>query len=442
MSGSRWPRTRWIGVSALALVVMLAWAGVADAGPRKQASAELLHFTADLTEAGTPLRPDFEHDSMWNGLGRGADGRIYLAASNHRQPGGNVAVYVFDPARRAMRSLGELKGISAAAGNWMAQESQHKVHTFLLPHADGSVYFASDDYEPTPFLRGAHLYRIKPGATDDTHGADVEDDAPPVVEDVSKTFPTLMTRDLEVIENTGDNAERSGVMIEYYGIKGISLNPAKPSLLYAMTYPEGHLIRVALDTGAMKVVGRSRRVNYIFHTDAAGRVTYGDGDEQSQQLLRYDPATDQTAVLAERLPPGDFGAIAASADGNTVFILIAEAKRVYRLDVPTGRVGHVAGLCGENRWRVYNLHLSPDDKNLYYVSNNNDRKTIRRVHIKSGLCREVLDIDALLGTRDLCFGGVGVWDDRGAFYAPVWTHPGDKDDLAILRAAVEQPPDE
>ncbi|MBX2851248.1 MAG: hypothetical protein KTR15_05840 [Phycisphaeraceae bacterium] len=61
------------------------------------------------------------------------------------------------------------------------------------------------------------------------------------------------------------------------------------------------------------------------------------------------------------------------------------------------------------------------------------------MHVKSGLCREELNIDKLLGTRNLCFGGVGVWDDRGSFYAPVWTFGDGEPDLAILKATVEEP---
>ena len=91
-------------------------------------------------------------------------------------------------------------------------------------------------------------------------------------------------------------------------------------------------------------------------------------------------------------------------------------------------------LCGTNWWRVFNLALSPNGRSLYYVSNNNSRSTIRAIDIATKKCSEVLDVNKLLGTRNLCFGGVDVWDGHGNFYAPVWTHQNRKgSDVALLQ---------
>ncbi|MEO0477583.1 MAG: hypothetical protein AAF085_16690, partial [Planctomycetota bacterium] len=178
----------------------------------------------------------------------------------------------------------------------------------------------------------------------------------------------------------------------------------------------------------------------IMYAAADGSLYYGDSDDQSQALKRYDPKTKETTTINDRLPPGEFGAIAPSPDGRDVYFLMAESKEVYRLDLKWGKVQFIKKLCGVNRWRLYNLHLSLDGDNAYYVSNNNDHSKLYRLHIKSGLCREELDIDELLGPRNLCFGGVGIWDDQGSFYAPVWTlREGEPEKLAILKATVEDP---
>jgi sugar lactone lactonase YvrE len=407
---------------------VLGFAFQAGAVPEPAPSAELLFLTDDKTATGTPLLPGFDNDSVWSALGRASNGRIYIAASNHQQPGGNVAIYRYDPATHELVTLGDIQAISSAVGNWMPGESQYKAHTFLLEHADGKLYFASDDHDPSPFLRGAHLYRIDP-TTD-------------AVEDYSQTTPFLMKQDLTVIPNTGQNAERSGIFIEYYGIKGIGLNPNAPDLLYAMTYPDGHLIQYRFSDGSMQVVGQSLRVSYAFYVSNVGDVYYTDVDATEQTLYKYDESEDTTSVIATGLPgadDGEIGAIAPEAGGRYVYFLLARAEQVYRLDTQLDQFSFFADLCGTNWWRTYNLHLSPDEQSLYFVSNNNDRSTLRRIDVATQTCSEVLDVDAVIGDRDLCFGGIGVWDADGHFYAPVWRSGGSTLEPALLKAKVEVP---
>ncbi len=356
-------------------------------------SAELIYFTVDGTEAGTPLLPGFSNHSVWSGLGVASNGRVYVAVSNHQQPEGNVGLYRYDPATDQMATLGDIKAISSAVGNWMPGESQHKVHTFLMEHADGHLYFASDDYDPLPFLRGAHLCRIDPVTK--------------LVEDYSQTTPFLMKQDLTVIAITGQNAERSGIFIETYGIKGIGLNPLAPDLLYAMTYPDGHLIKHRLSDGSMQVVSQSQRVSYAFHVSDVGDVYYSDVGQNSQTLYKYDESTDSTSVIASGLPgapDGEIRAIAPTADGRYVYFLLAGAQQVYRLDTQLDQFTFFADTGGTNWWRLYNLSLSPDEQSLYFVSNNN-QSTIRRIDVATQTSSAVLDVDALLGTHNLSFGG-------------------------------------
>lgn len=400
------------------MVVLLCLLGLVVApnvlpGPLRDPTAELIHFTDDTTAEGKPLRGDFLHDSVWCAMGRGPGGKVYVAVSNHEQPGGNVLLYAYDPAAGTLKALEDIQAVSTRIGNWREDESQHKVHTFLQTHADGKVYFASMSAKPSAVVRGSHLYRIDP-----------KDDS---IEDIT---PTLLK---------GHDLEDAGVLLPGQGIRGLALHPDQPDHLYAMAYPGGMIVRVNLKTGEVAEVSRSAHDNFVMYAGADGSLYYGDGDKQSQSLKRYDPQTQQTDTITDKLPAGEFGAIAPTPDGAGVLFLLAESKQVYRLDLTTRKVSFIKTLCGTNWWRLYNLHLSPDGDNAYYVSNNNDNKTIRRLHVNSGLCREVLNVDKLLGTRNLCFGGVGVWDDGGSFYAPVWTYGDGEADLAILKATVEEP---
>ena len=69
------------------------------------------------------------------------------------------------------------------------------------------------------------------------------------------------------------------------------------------------------------------------------------------------------------------------------------------------------------------------------MSNNNSRAAIWRAPVGGGKCVEVLDVEGLLGSRNLAFGGRNIWvGDR--FFTPVWTHEG-SNDLAILEVTVK-----
>ncbi len=388
-------------------------------------TARLIHLTVDGKAGSASLLPGFRTHSCWSGLGVSSRGDVYMTASNHLQSGGNAAICKYDPVADKISVLGDLKSISTAANNWMPGESQHKVHTFLMEHADGKIYLASDDYDPSPFLRGAHVYTIDP-ATDQ-------------VVDFSKTQPFLMTKNLNVIANTGKAEERSGVFIEFYGIKGLSLNPRAPGVIYAMTYPDGHLIRYDTGNGAMQVVGQSKPVSYVFYTDNSGNAYYAKESGSGLSLVKYELATGNTTVVKSFFLGIELGAIAPTQSGNIVYCLEAATQKIYRLDCSKDSFTEFTTVCGTNWWQLYNLSLSPDGRSLYFVSNNNDRSTIRKIDLATKQCSEFLDINALLGSRDLCFGGVNVWDDAGNFYAPVWTYP-DKSDLALLKVSTNDLP--
>jgi hypothetical protein len=216
-------------------------------------SAKVIHFTDDGSSVGDRLLPGFRHHSCWSGIGASSRGNIYIGASNHYQSSsgsgehGNVAMYKWDPVKEEMILLGDLRSVSENANNWMIGESQHKVHTFIIENADGKMYFATDDYYPSHFVRGSHVYTI-----------DIETDE---LEDYSKTQSYVMKRNFSVVENGSIASSTSGVFAEYYGIKGISLNPNYPEVLYAMTFSNpggvanpGYIIKHRIDSDFSTVI--------------------------------------------------------------------------------------------------------------------------------------------------------------------------------------------
>ena len=161
-----------------------------------------------------------------------------------------------------------------------------------------------------------------------------------------------------------------------------------------------------------------------------------------QTLYKYDDSSDSTSIVQAGLPGapnGEIGSIAPTADGRYIYFMLAATREVWRLDTHLDTFVFFANTCGTNYWRIYNLSLSPDEQSLYFVSNNNNFSTIRRIDVATGNCSQVLDVNTLLGSRDLSFGGTGVWDDDGYFYAPVWSFGSSPPDPALLKVKVEVP---
>lgn len=377
--------------------------------------ASLIHFTEDGTEAGAPLLPGFALHSVWSGMGKTRDGRIFVALSNHDEAAGNVALFELDPVRDRMVLLGDIRSVSMEASNWQADETQFKVHTFLQEHGDGLVYFGS---MPTNFPageRGGHLYRMNPKT-----GA---------IQDVSATAPKSLNA-------AGDVVNWGGVFAAEQGIKGIGLAPSEPGVLYLMLHDSGGLYRYGIEAGEIEKIGQSSSVSYVFHVDDAGDVYYlGGAGEETQDLLRFDAATGKTTALRSDLPMDEVGMIVPVPNGPEILLLLAKSKKIFRIDTVSETIRPEGKACGRNWWKLFNMSLSPDGSALYFVSNNNDNRLIWRKDLASGACSEVLDVNAVLGTRNLAFGGQQIWAAT-SFFTPVWTHEG-PNDVAILKITIE-----
>jgi len=400
-------------IRRLGVVGLLFVAPVAALG---EPTARLIHFTTDGTQEGAPLLPGFDLHSVWSGLGQTDDGTVYIAVSNHNEVSGNVAIFALDPGADQMRVLGDLKSVSLAAGNWDEGESQYKVHTFLQQAADGLIYFATMPSSSPEKDRGAHIYSLNP-QTDE-------------IRDVSAVAGFSVTR-------RGDVASGSGVVVQQLGIKGMGLHPDFPDVLYLMTYGNGALLRYDLRTGLFQVVGHSARVSYVFHVDAEGDVYYlGGAPGEEQGFLRYNAQTGETTTLVSGIAEDEeVGMIVPTANPDVILVLLAKSKEVFPVHTVNERRLRGGTSCGRNWWRLFNMAVSPDGKDVFFVSNNNDRSAIWRAPVGGGSCVEVLDVDGLLGSRNLAFGGQNIWVGD-SFYTPVWTHEGSRD-VAILEVTVK-----
>lgn len=409
----------WFGGGAIRtfqqglIVVFLIFAAPLEAGA--EPSARLIHFTTDGTAEAGPLLPGFVMHSVWSGMGQAEDGTIYIAVSNHDEVLGNVAIFALDPGADRMRFINDIKSVSEAVGNWREGEGQYKVHTFLERASDGRLYFATMPATKPAGRRGAHLYALDP-----------ETEA---IEDVSARAPVTVTRQAEIVPGRG-------VLLEELGIKGIGAHPEFTDMLYLMAHDNGALLRYDLRSGSVQAVGVSSSISYAFHVDEDGDVYYLGGlPDQPQSFLRYDAQTGETSVLVGGIAEDEeVGMIAQTANADIVLVLLAKSKEVFPIHTKNERRLRGGTSCGQNWWRLFNMAVSPDGKDVYFVSNNNSRAVIWRAPVGGGKCVEVLDVEGLLGSRNLAFGGRNIWvGDR--FFTPVWTHEG-SNDLAILEVTV------
>lgn len=379
-------------------------------------SARLIHFTVDGTKDGTPLLPGFALNSVWSAMGQADDGTIFVAVSNQDATAGNVALFALDPGAKAMRFVNDIKSVSEVAGNWLEGETQYKVHTFLERGSDGRLYFATMPAEDVSGQRGAHLYALDP-----------ETEA---IEDITATSPNAITRDGKIVAGRG-------VLLEELGIKGLGANPEFEEMLYLMAYDNGALLRYDLRSGTIAPIGLSPRVSYAFHVDAEGDVYYlGGARDQPQAFLYFDAQTGETTPLVSGISDDEeVGMIVPTANPDVILVLLAKSKEVFPIHTKNEKRLRGGTSCGQNWWRLFNMAVSPDGADVYFVSNNNSRAAIWRAPVGGGKCVEVLDVEGLLGSRNLAFGGRNVWvGDR--FFTPVWTHEG-SNDLAILEVNVE-----
>ncbi len=397
----------------LAMAVLV---GILHGAPSvAQVETKLIHFTVDGTTRTDLLLPDFTHHSVWSGLGQSNDGTLYVAVSDHKERAGNVAIFALDPEADRFRVLGDLRSVSKQAGNWEEDEGQYKVHSFLKQHSDGMLYFATMPSSKPERDRGGRIYSLDPNAD--------------VITDVSARGKFTMRRDGSVVPGTG-------VTVEGQGIKGLGLTPNLPDLLYLMTHDRGQLLKYNLRTGKMSEIGRSQRVAYVFHVANDGDVYYlGNSSDAAQSFLHYDFQTGVTSEVFGGVDPKDeVGMIARTSNPDVILVLLSKSKRVVPVHTGQNKVLRGGNTCGKNWWQLFNMTVSRDGRHIFFVSNNNDHSKIWRTPSGGGGCQLIADVNELLGSRNLAFGGQSLWQGN-SFFTPVWTHNGDND-LAILKVTL------
>jgi hypothetical protein len=111
------------------------------------------------------LPPSRNGVCIWGATGRDAEGRIWVGVSLDT-PGASAYLLQFDPETGAWQDRGTVVDQLRAAGLHHQGEGQNKIHSKIVPGADGWLYFASTDEEGESGESlprwGGHLWRTKP----------------------------------------------------------------------------------------------------------------------------------------------------------------------------------------------------------------------------------------------------------------------------------------
>ncbi len=120
-----------------------------------------------VRELSLPDLPDAK--GIWGATGRDSEGHIWVGVSAE-SPGHSAHLLEFDPQAAAWHDRGSVLDQLQAAGLYSQGEGQVKIHSKIVPGADGWLYFASMDEEGETIEGavprwGGHLWRVHP----DTH---------------------------------------------------------------------------------------------------------------------------------------------------------------------------------------------------------------------------------------------------------------------------------
>jgi len=117
-----------------------------------------------VRELGLP--PMHGANAIWGATGRGPRGRIWIGVSA-ASAGASARLLEYEPLAGAWHERGAVVERLKAAGLHREGESQVKIHSKIVPGADGWLYFASTDEAgevagTVPPRWGGHLWRIHP----------------------------------------------------------------------------------------------------------------------------------------------------------------------------------------------------------------------------------------------------------------------------------------
>jgi hypothetical protein len=422
---------------AAVFIFLLTFSFCGEAAGSGPYTFEKIHFTQDGTPTGTPLVSNFVWNSCWWALGNDDGGNIYVSISNHENyPKGNVAIFKYNPALNQMRFLNDLKSISTAAGNWLPTENQQKVHTRLIRGSNGRLYFATHDnsWGNLTDHRGTHIYAIE----NDT------------ITDLSKTATTYLNKAMQTVNGS------IGVHVENYGTIGMEMTPGRPSLLYGVTYGDGYLYRLNLETGDIKMIAKTGKGysdgiirNFAVSKSGNAYVPMRGSSPGDIRIYKYDNFA-QTWAYTGKSYADDFLAVkdfdksgwgmhVYTKDRDKVYYIAYDGK-VYRFTFDTEDLEYLGILEAKPNPRITNLILSDDEQHLYALVFRYEgihQNKFVEFNVRTSQVTTIKSNILTYGTRDLIYGGLAK-DKFGHAYMVGWQYENSSvENIALFKVKVE-----
>ncbi len=400
---------------------------------------EKIFFTQNGLPTGTPLVHDFEWSSCWFALGNDDSGNIYVAISNEIDPDGDVAIFKYDPVLNQMTFINDLKSVSTAAGNWLPNENQQKVHNRLLRGADGRLYFGThdDSWGTLTDHRGTHIYALG-----------------------SNSFTDLSASETQYLNSSMQTVQGNiGVHVQNYGTIGMEMTRGTPRLLYGVTYGDGYFYRLNLDTGDIKMIahtgqGYSTGIirNFALDTNGSAYVPMQGTNAGNIRIYKYDNTAGtwaytgkfftDTHFLAGEDPDKSGWRLHVYTQAGDMVYFIAYDGSIYRLTFATLSLQYLGVLEPDPNPTVSDLILSDDEHHLYALvyKYGIDQHKFVDFNIQTGVATTVDSDISTYGARDLIYGGLAR-DKLGHAYMVGWEYQNTSiTNIALFKINVEPTP--
>jgi len=366
-----------------------------------------------------PDTPGGLHSNQnWHAIGSTPTGDIIVAGMDHVT---NSALFRIAARSDTLALVGDARAASEAADNWRPGETAQKFHTRPTSLRNGKTYVATLDHSAIDNghlkRRGFHWYAFETGAVGPL--VDASADAP------------------------------GGTAIEHGGLATLATD-AQREVLWGATIPDARIVRydplrnATTDFGRPPAFGKglSYTGRYLWVApDGKVYFTGGNpawGQKEPAKIFGHvhflDPATgefgerpDWNLVEPRAIEMGQW-----SADRARCY-LADDLGRVYRFNVEGPAWTHLGSLKHDGNW-VWVMHLSPDERSIYFVNSGAERDALYEFDIATGNSRRLAFLDELHPdlkgrTRHT---GHDAWDADGRFYFTSFPWPADTD-LLIVR---------
>jgi hypothetical protein len=279
----------------------------------------------------------------WSNWGDGvaANGKYYSAVGDHLAPGGNAFVFEYDPAKKAVRKLVDVRQVlNLPDGHY----TPGKIHSRIDIGSDGKLYFAThrgsinvttDQYHYT----GDWIFRCDP-ATGKTevvaHGIIPKHAIPNSVLDPDRLIFYGGTA-------AGKDEKNQGIQFFAYDVKN-------HKLLYS---------------------GPDGPARYMIFAKSTGRVYYNPGNgTEAGGLMRYDPAKGGAPVKI----PGSIGIRSATQETPQGFVYTASqgqgataVAHIYSFNTKTEEATDLGPAAVAGNTYIASIDADPTGRYLYYV---------------------------------------------------------------------------